>query len=65
MKTTLSIQYAGKEFSEKELIGRIKELWVAEGNKIKDIQTLNLYIKPEEQMTYYVINDSITGSFPF
>lgn len=65
MKTTLSIQYAGKEFSEKELISRIKELWVAEGNKIKDIQTLNLYIKPEEQMTYYVINDSITGSFPF
>ncbi len=65
MKTTLSVQYAGKEFSEKELIAQIKKIWTEDGNKIKDIQTLDLYIKPEEWTTYYVINGSVRGSLPF
>ena len=65
MKATVSIQHMGKELTEKEIISHIKELWVEEGNKIKDIDTLDIYIKPEERMIYYVINKTTTGSFPF
>ena len=32
-----------------------------DGNKIKDIKDLKLYVKPEEFMAYYVINDDISG----
>lgn len=64
MKTTFSIQFSGREITEKDIIAKVKELWVASGNKIKDIQTLNIYCKPEEHMYYYVINDSFSGSVP-
>ncbi|MGN0299655.1 MAG: DUF6465 family protein [Lachnospiraceae bacterium] len=65
MKTTLNIQYLGSEISEKEIIAKVKELWLNDGNKIKDIKTLTLYIKPEEMTVYYVINETITGSISF
>lgn len=57
MKTSFYVEYAGKQVEEKDIIARIKELWVADGNKVKDLKTLNLYVKPEENAAYYVIND--------
>ncbi len=61
MKTALYVEYAGKQTEDKALVAAAKELWVAEGNKVKDIKTLNLYIKPEENAAYYVINDDFSG----
>lgn len=57
MKTSFYVEYAGKQVEEKDIIARVKELWVADGNKVKDLKTLNLYVKPEENAAYYVIND--------
>ena len=57
MKTSFYVEYAGKQVEEKDIIARVKELWVADGNKVKDLKTLNLYFKPEENAAYYVIND--------
>lgn len=65
MKTVLNIQYLGSEISDKEVIAKVKELWVNEGNKIKDIKTLNLYVKPEDMAVYYVINDTVSGKVLF
>ncbi len=62
MKTSFQIQFSGREVAEKDMIAKVKEIWVASGNKIKDIQTLNIYCKPEEFTYYYVINDSFSGS---
>ncbi len=64
MKTNLYIQYQGYEFQDKPFINRIKEIWSNQGNKIKDIETLNLYIKPEENTVYFVINETTSGSIP-
>ncbi len=64
MKTTLSIQHAGKETSDKDMVAKVKESWVATGEKIKNIKTLDIYIKPEENTVYYVINGDTSGSFP-
>lgn len=65
MKTVLNIQHLGQEVTDKEIVAKIKELWVADGNKIKDIKTLDLYIKPEDMAVYYVINANVSGSVKF
>ena len=47
---------------EKEIIARVKKAWTSSGNKIGDIKTMDLYIKPEESAVYYVINGTSDGS---
>ena len=61
MKTSMYVEYQGLQVEEKELIAKVKELWVNDGNKIKDIKELKLYIKPEEAVAYYVINEETSG----
>lgn len=61
MKTTLFVEYGQNKIEDKELVAKTKELWTNAGNKIKDIKTLNLYVKPEEDAVYYVVNDEFTG----
>ena len=56
MKTNLVVEYCGNQISEKELIASIKREWVESGHKVGDIKTMDLYVKPEEAATYYVIN---------
>ncbi len=61
MKTAFYVEYAGKQVEEKEIIAKVKEIWTEQGNKIKDLKTLNLYVKPEENAAYYVINEDVDG----
>lgn len=61
MKTNVIIQAYGLEISESEIIAKIKEKWVAEGNLVKSIKSLVMYVKPEEKKVYYIINDTING----
>lgn len=63
MKSSLYVEYMGKQLDEKALTAKAKEIWCEAGNKVKDISTLNLYVKPEESKVYYVINEDFTGSF--
>lgn len=65
MKTSFFVEYAGKQIEEKDLIASVKTLWAEEGNKVKDIKTLNIYVKPEEAAAYYVINDTVSGKVEF
>ncbi len=62
MKSTLYIQSSGLEIKDSDLIAQIKKECTASGMKIKDIKTLNVYVKPEEGMAYYLINEEIKGS---
>ena len=63
VKTTLVVQAAGKEVSMEDAIARVKEAWVAAGNKETDVKEIALYVKPEEGLCYYVFNGDVTGSF--
>ena len=65
MKMKTFVEYNGKQVEEKELIASIKKVWVEAGNKVGDIKTLDLYIKPEEASVYYVINETEAGSIEF
>ena len=61
-KTTLVIQYYGKEVSDKEVIDKVKAAYAAEsGKKATSIKTLNVYVKPEENAAYYVVNGKAAG----
>lgn len=64
MKSSMYIEYQGKQLAEKEIIAKAKRIWVDNGNKASELKTLKLYIKPEENTAYYVLNDEISGGFP-
>ena len=56
------IQYLGKELSTKNVLENIKNLWTGEmGRKEKDLKDVKVYIKPEENKAYFVINGNETG----
>ncbi len=60
VKTVVSIQYAGRDFTTDSLVERVKEIY---GGNAEDIKTVNVYVKTEENKVYYVVNDTETGSF--
>ena len=57
------LQYAGKEFSSADLTAKVKEIWKEMGKKAADLKDIKVYVKPEENAAYYVINNEQTGSF--
>ena len=63
VKETVYLQYLGKEINKDDLMKAVKEIWTIEmKNKVSDLKSVTLYIKPEENMAYYVINNDVTGS---
>ena len=65
MKVKTVIEYNGKQGDEKDVIASVKKVWTKKGNKIGDIKTMELYIKPEEAAVYYVINGTESGAVAF
>lgn len=56
IKTSVVVQFAGKEVTEKDLIAAVKKAYTKKGNKVGDIRTIEIYVKPEESAAYYVVN---------
>lgn len=62
VKCEMYLQFAGKEYSEKELMKKVKEVWTKElKHKVGELKDVKLYLKPEESAAYYVINKDTTG----
>ena len=58
----LYLQFAGKEYSEKDILQKVKDVWTKElKNKVGDMKDVKIYLKPEENSAYYVINGDTTG----
>ena len=58
------LQYLGKEFDEAELTERaIAQFHSMEG--AIEVKTITMYLKPEEDAAYYVINEQYTGRVDF
>lgn len=63
-EATVSIQFAGKSYTTEELVAIAKDVWKYDlKQKVSDFNTVELYVKPEENQAYYVINGEHTGSF--
>lgn len=65
IKTTLFVEYYGKQVEEKEMIAAVKKAWTSAGNKVGDIKSIELYVKPEDGAVYYVINKTESGKVEF
>lgn len=65
IKTTLFVEYYGKQVQEKDMIASVKKAWTKSGKKVADIKTMALYVKPEENSVYYVINGDSAGRVEF
>ena len=64
VKETISIQFAGKEYTTEQLVKIAKDIWEFDLKKDPaDFAEVQLYVKPEEAKAYYVINGTETGSF--
>lgn len=55
-KEAIFLQYAGREMDIAAIVERAKKSY--EGKSIKEIK---VYVKPEENMAYYVVNGNETG----
>ncbi len=64
VKEEVNFQFSGKSYTSDDLIRITRDVWKYDLNgKEEDIQSIELYVKPEENTAYYVINGDVTGSF--
>lgn len=55
-KKNMVIQYEGRERSTKHLLELIHDDVLTKGVAEEEIEQLDIYVKPEEQAVYYVVN---------
>ncbi len=64
LKSELHIQFEGKSYSQDDLMKMAKDVWKYDlKQKVGELASVELYVKPEENMVYYVMNKEFTGSF--
>lgn len=64
LTTTVTLQFAEKSYTEESLTAIAKDVWKYDlEQKEADLKTVELYVKPEEGLCYYVFNGDITGNF--
>ena len=62
LKTEFFLQFSGKEYTEKEILKKVKDVWTKDWkNKVGDMKDVKIYLKPEESAAYYVVNGDTTG----
>ena len=60
----VNFEFSGKSYTPEDLVNIAKDVWKYDLNgKAADFKSVELYVKPEESTTYYVINGDVTGSF--
>ena len=61
LKPEVFIQYQGREAMVADAIEKAKAEFVADGHRVSTIKSLQVYLKPEEDAAYYVINPKFAG----
>ena len=60
----LHIQYGGRSYAQEELLKIAKDVWKYDlKRKAGELESIELYVKPEENKVYYVMNGEVTGNF--
>lgn len=55
------VQFGASESSVQAAVDKIRSEYVAQGHRASSIKTLKVYLKPEDNAAYYVINDKVAG----
>lgn len=64
LKTSVCVQFSGKSYSEEDLVKMARDVWKYDlKQKLGDLVSVELYVKPEENMVYYVMNKDFAGNF--
>ena len=64
LKANVTLQFAEKSYTEESLVAIAKDVWKFDlEQKEADLKAVELYVKPEEGLCYYVFNGDITGNF--
>lgn len=64
VKPTVNLQFSGKSYSIEDLTQIAEDVWKYDLHKDGEAyKSLELYVKPEENVAYYVFNEDIAGSF--
>ena len=62
ISTEIFLQFSGKEYTQAEILQKIKDIWTYDlNNNVDDIKDVQIYLKPEESAAYYVVNGNTTG----
>ena len=63
-KETVHFEFSGKTYTPDDLLKICRDVWKYDlDGKEEDFKDVELYVKPEESVTYYVINGEVKGSF--
>ena len=60
-KAEIVLQYRGNEADLDHVVERVNAHYLKKGHGATPIDSIQIYIKPEDYTAYYVINDSIVG----
>lgn len=55
------VQFGASESSVQAAVERIRAEYIAQGHRASSIKTLKIYLKPEDNAAYYVINEKVAG----
>lgn len=57
IKEKIVIEYMQNTYNKDDIIEKVKQKWEEQGNNIKNIKSIELYIQPDNKKVYYVINE--------
>ena len=61
VKKSVFVQFMGSEYEVSAIEANVKKAWMEQTGKAEsEIKDMKLYIKPEEGVAYYVINDEFS-----
>ncbi len=64
MKVKVTLEFHGNSFTPEDLVKNAKNVYRYDmKKKVSDIQSLELYAKPEEGRVYFVVNGKDFGSY--
>lgn len=56
-------EFNGMQVNSDDLVERAKEAYIAEGHKLEDVKTVQIYINANERRVYYVVNGLAENKF--
>lgn len=64
VKESVHLEFSGKSYTTEDLVKIAKDVWKYDlKKKVGDFKSVELYVKPEESVVYYVINGEEKGQF--
>ena len=61
MKQQMFLQFNEQEVELSAVEANVKKDWKDQGRKLTEIESLDIYVKPQEGKAYYVVNKEVEG----